>query len=506
MDKRAPIRLPRLAANGDHRETDAAVWPCLRRNNHRTGTVEGNMKSFDKAFQATAQLAEWYVRQESAQPATPYVGPRELAEKIDLAISTDGISDEEFFRLLGKVLEYTPRTGGPKFLNQLFGGRDMPAVCAEMLTGVMNNSMYTYKVAGPHVLIEREVVRKMLEKVGFPEGSGVLMPGGSVSNLGAMLLARNGINDSRNAGVQDTLVAYTSEQGHYSIPKNAGIIGIGRDNLRTIKVDGRGKMIVSYLETRIAADKTSGRLPFFLNATAGTTVQGVYDPLEEISRVAAREGLWMHVDGALGGTALLSSRHKHLLEGCRRADSFSWDAHKLMGVPLSCSALLVKRKEALFETFSEDADYLFQTEADEYNLGNLSLQCGKKNDAFKLWAAWKYHGDRGYEERVDRLFALAQYGTEVVRRRADLELACDTESVTVCFTVRGADSIEICNRLDAEGVLKVGYGKIAETTAIRLACVNPELTEEQIDGFFEDVLRIAARIQDRGVPVEGVRL
>jgi glutamate/tyrosine decarboxylase-like PLP-dependent enzyme len=424
------------------------------------------MKDFEKAFRSTARLAKQFVRRETAQPSTPYLAPKELAEKIDLAISADGLSDEQFFRLLATVLKYTPKTGGPKFVNQLFGGRNLPAVCAEMLTGVLNNSMYTYKVAGPHVLIEKEVVRKMLRKVGFPRGAGVLVPGGSISNLGAMILARDCVNDTRDAGVRDTLVAYTSEASHYSILRNAGIIGIGRDNLRRIKVDAQGN------------------IPFFVNATAGTTVQGAFDPLAEISRVAEREKLWLHVDAALGGTALLSSKHRHLLGGCERADSLSWNAHKLMGVPLSCSALLVRREQALFETFSEHADYLFQTETDE-------------NDAFKLWAAWKYYGDRGYEERVDKIFALARYATDVVRAHPDLVLACDTESVAVCFCVRGGDSIEICNRLDAEGILKVGYGTIGETTAIRLVCVNPELTEAQIDEFFEDVLRIAARPRRR---------
>jgi sulfinoalanine decarboxylase len=455
----------------------------------------GSMKNFDEAIRSTAQLIRRFVRQEQRQPATPYHDPVELAGKIDLPISSDGISDDEFFRLLETILRYTPKTGSPKFVNQLFGGRNIPAVCAEMLTGVLNSSLYTFKAAGPHVLIEQEVGRKMLAHVGFDDGSGVLMPGGSICNLGAMIMARDGIGDSRNLGVRHPLVAYTSEESHYSISKNAGIIGIGRNNLRRIKTDERGGMVVSDLERQIAADRRDNRIPFFVNATAGTTVRGAYDPIDKIAAVTERERLWLHIDGALGGAALLSARHKHLLNGCERADSFSWNAHKLMGVPLSCSALLVKRMGALFETFAENADYLFQTEADKYNLGNISLQCGKKNDALKLWAAWKYYGDKGYEERIDRLFSLAQCATDFVRRHADLELACETESVAVCFNVKEVDAVEICNRLETEGVLKVGYGTIGATTAIRLACVNPDLTAADLDSFFDDVLRIAARIQ-----------
>jgi sulfinoalanine decarboxylase/sulfinoalanine decarboxylase/aspartate 1-decarboxylase len=374
------------------------------------------------------------------------------------------------------------------------------ATFAEVLTTVVNSSMYTFKVAGPQVLIEQEVVARMCAKVGFGAGEGILAPGGSLANLTAMTIARNeavpGVRENGFGGASYTV--YTSAAGHYSTRKNAGILGLGRSRVCEVAIDGNGRMDVGRLRQAITVDREAGFKPILINATAGTTVLGVFDPLRDIAEVAAEEGVWMHVDGALGGSVLLSKRHRHLVEGSELADSFTWNAHKMMGVPLACSAILIKKKGLLEKHFSEVAPYLFQADGDDLNPGTKSIQCGRRNDALKVWAAWLYHGDEGYGRRVEHLFDLAGHAASRIDDDPGLVLVTQPESINVCFEVKGVSSAEICRRLDDDRRLKVGFGDVDERQAIRLVCVNPDFGAEDIDRALDEIKAVGREISHRG--------
>ncbi|MCK5378427.1 MAG: cysteine synthase, partial [Acidobacteria bacterium] len=349
--------------------------------------------------------------------------------------------------------------------------------------------------AGPQILIEKEVVARMAAKVGYENGDGILAPGGSMANLTALIVARNealpGVRDGGFDGARHTV--YTSEAGHYSTRKNAGITGLGRDHVREVATDGRGRMDVACLERMIAEDRAAGFNPIMINATAGTTVLGAFDPLREIAEVASSENVWMHVDGALGGSVLLSEKHRHLLDGSERADSFTWNVHKMMGVPLSCSAILMKERGLLGKHFNENAGYLFQADGDDLNPGTRSIQCGRRNDALKVWAAWLYHGDEGYQARLDHLFDLARYAAGRIKADPALDLVASPESIAVCFEVKGYPAGDICRRLDRENRLKIGFGEVAGRQAIRLVCVNPDLEERDIDFALDEIKAVGAQ-------------
>ncbi len=411
-----------------------------------------------------------------------------------LHLSSAGHELEEVVAAVRQVITETPSSAGLRFFNQLFGGRDPVATFAEILTALTNTSMYTFKVAGPQVLIEKEVIARMACKVGYENGDGILAPGGSMANLTALIVARNqalprvregGFDGSRNT-------VYTSEAGHYSTLKNAGITGLGRDSVREVATDDRGRMDVACLKRMIAEDRAAGFNPIMINATAGTTVLAAFDPLCEIAEVAESENIWMHVDDALGGSVLLSERHRHLLEGSHLADSFTWNAHKMMGVPLTCSAILTKERGLLAKHFNEEATYLFQADVDELNPGTHSIQCGRRNDALKLWAAWLYHGDEGYRARLDHLFDLAQYAAGRIEADPALDLVACPESINVCFEVKGHSAGDICRRLDVENRLKIGFGEVAGRQAIRLVCINPDLEEGDI-AFVLDEIKAVGR-------------
>lgn len=441
-------------------------------------------------------IAKEQLQGEKQLPASRATDPDELHRELGIGLGRHGHSMDEVADRLRRVLAATPSSASPRFLNQLFGGRDPIATLAEMLTPLVNTSMYTYKVAGPQILVEREILARLADKVGFSQGEGLLCPGGSMSNLVALLIARNeAVASARDEGLGgERLGVYTSEDGHYSIRKNAGILGLGRHNVQDVPTDDRGRMQVDALRQAIRLDRSRGVRPLFVNATAGTTVLGAYDPLRDIAAVARDEGLWMHVDGAWGGSVALCEAHRSLIEGADLADSFAWNPHKMMGVPLACSATLFRRRGLLQKHLNETADYLFQTHDDELNPGTRSLQCGRRNDALKLWASWQLHGDEGFDRRLCHLFDLASEAARLVEADPDLELLVAPQSLNVCFAVPGVASEAVCNHLDRTGRLLIGHGAVAGRSAIRLVIVNPALRHVDLVDILSEIKLAATEV------------
>ncbi|MBK7405950.1 MAG: aminotransferase class V-fold PLP-dependent enzyme [Phycisphaerales bacterium] len=446
-------------------------------------------------FDLAADLARRLIARDGA--IVPLPDPRRVEQALHLAPPALGQPLETVAEHLWRLLECTPSTAGPRYFNQLFAGRDDAAILGEILAAVSNNSMYTFKAAGAQILAERALIKHMGAKVGWTTCEGAFTPGGSMSNLAAMLVARdNALPDARERGLDGRPIAiYTSAESHYSIKKNTAILGMGRQTVRAIPADNEGRMRTDALAEAIAHDKAAGVTPVLIVATAGTTVQGAFDPIREIAGVARDHGVWLHVDGAFGGTLLLSRHRRHRLDGCELADSFTWDAHKMMGIPLTCSVALFRDPTLLQRSLDESASYLFQRDDDAYNPGLRSLQCGRRNDALKLWTAWQHHGDEGYEQRVERQFALAAHAVGIIEADPALTLVRRPQSINVCFAVAGVDARPLCNQLDHDGLIKVSHGEVDGKPIVRLVCANPALTEPDIDAFFAEIRAAAVRIR-----------
>jgi sulfinoalanine decarboxylase/sulfinoalanine decarboxylase/aspartate 1-decarboxylase len=349
--------------------------------------------------------------------------------------------------------------------------------------------MYTYKAAGPMVGVEMAVIKKLNSMLGWDDNAGgTLAAGGSLTNLMSLIMARDAANnDIRFKGMKGRLVAYTSDSSHYSVPKNAAFAGIGRDQVRFISTDIRGRMIVSELEKQIIKDKKEGYTPFLINSTAGTTVLGAFDPFEQISDVAQKYNIWHHSDGAYCGSILFSKKYKHYLKGVERADSFSLNAHKMLGTPLSCSIILVKDQQHLYNSFSQDASYLYQTDHDEFNLGKISLQCGRRNDALKFWTLWKQIGTKGLEKMVDHQFDLADAARQYIKANSDYTLYSFEDSISICFNYKDIPARDICTKMYEHSELMVGYGAFIDDEFIRFVTINAGNEVDDILNVFKKI-------------------
>ncbi|NXX48196.1 CSAD decarboxylase, partial [Tricholaema leucomelas] len=293
------------------------------------------------------------------------------------------------------------------------------------------SSRYTYEVAPVFVLMEEVVLAKLRELVGWSRGDGIFAPGGSISNMFAINLARfQRFPECRRRGnwALPRLVLFASQE-----------VGRGKG---ADKIWGSSRT----LPPPPAPDPPQllgGAEPFLVCATSGTTVLGAFDPLDAIADICQRHSLWLHVDAAWGGSALLSSAHRHLLAGIERANSVTWNPHKLLGVGLQCSALLLPdtsvvppQQGLLQRCHGAGASYLFQPDKfydATYDPGDKTPQCGRRVDCLKLWLLWKAIGTQGLAQRVQRALDATRYLTEQVKRREGFQLVLEPEFINLCF-------------------------------------------------------------------------
>lgn len=466
-------------------------------------------------LEEAARIAREYLagHADRDEPVVRYLAPDALRRRFALEPPARGRPFEDLLEDVRETLRYSVRSGHPGFSNQLFGGYDVAAIVGEWMTALLNTSMYTYEVAPVFTLMELALIRHMCGFVGWSDGEGVFTPGGSIANLMALLAARNrALPHAKVDGLRpdDRLALFLSDEAHYSVTRASSVAGLGTSAAHKVPVDALGRMRPDDLRARIADARSDGLRPFFLSATASTTVAGAFDPLEELAEIAAEHGMWLHVDASYGGGVLMSKEHRELMNGCDRADSITWNPHKMMGVPLACSALLIREKGRLAATNSLHADYLFHdNEAASYDMGDLTLQCGRRVDALKLWLSWQALGDEGHEERIDHLFELADTMREMVVERPAFELIRYPQACNICFryvppALRDAEesndrrhrlgelTVKIRERLREEGRLLTNYAPLDGVPVFRWVASNPRVTRDDLELLLDEIERTGA--------------
>ncbi|XP_022221014.2 cysteine sulfinic acid decarboxylase [Drosophila obscura] len=361
------------------------------------------------------------------QKIVSFLQPDGLKELINLKIQeTETCTLAEIEQLCQSVIQYSVKTSHGRFYNQLFGQVDPFGLAGALITEAMNGSSYTYEVAPVFSLIETELIATVRRLAGYENGDGIFGPGGSMSNMYGIVMARYKyapeVKTSGMFGMRP-LVLFTSEESHYSLVKASHWLGLGSDNCVAVRTNERGQMLLDDLEAKIIESKARGAQPFFVNCTAGTTVLGAFDDINGAADIAKRHGLWLHVDACLGGAALLSHKHRSLIAGLQRANSFAWNPHKTVGVPLQCSLFLTRESENLLERCnSVEAHYLFHQDKFydvSYDTGNKSVQCGRKIDAFKFWLMLKARGYGQYGHLVDHAIDMGRLLEDKLRKRPD---------------------------------------------------------------------------------------
>ena len=437
--------------------------------------------------------------------------PQSLGKTTDLKLPLEGRGLDAALDDIESVLRHSVRTTAPGFMNPLWGGLSIASIAGELVTAATNTAMYTYEIAPIATLIETTILKRMAELADFGTSQGTLTTGGSNGNLLGLLCARQAkIPLSSHSGFDGTkMVAFVSEESHYSFSIASNVIGIGHSNLIQVRCNEHGQMVPAALDEEIQRSLSNGQIPFAVLATSGTTVRGSFDPLRDIADIAHKHNLWMHVDAAWGGSCLFSSRLRSLMDGIELADSFCWDAHKMMGIPLICSAFIVKDADILKAVCStgQTAHYLYHDTGADIDLGRFSLQCGRRNDALKLWLAWREIGDAGWASMLERFMDLADYLQQQVESSDALEMVSDRMWTNVCFRYVGESSATDLNKINAElrerlvqdGRFMVSRSTVDGKIILRSVIANRNITESSLDAFLARVISVGKDIE-RGLP------
>ncbi|XP_058820656.1 glutamate decarboxylase 2-like [Topomyia yanbarensis] len=368
--------------------------------------------------------------------------PHELKDMLELDLVNSSVSNPaELEQILRKVIQYSIKTCHPNYYNEMYAGPDLYGLAASWITDALNSCQFTFEAAPAFSLVESVVLDYFLKLCGLECGEGVFTPGGSIGNMYAMALARHRIlpeNKSQGMYGQKTLKIFTSHDSHYSLAKSANWLGLGEENVLKIKTDDMCRIDIDLLEEAIADAIERGSKPLIVSVTAGTTVFGAFDNLEMVADVCQRYQIWMHVDAAWGGAAAFSARHKGLLAGMERADSVTLCPQKMLGVPLQCAMFLTRYKGLLSSCNATCAEYLFPADKyydASYDTGDMSIQCGRKIDSFKLWFMLKARGPAWFESAVDNALACAQYFQTKIATCAFFKLVQTTpyQFTNICF-------------------------------------------------------------------------
>ncbi|MEQ9404725.1 MAG: aminotransferase class V-fold PLP-dependent enzyme [Cyclobacteriaceae bacterium] len=308
-----------------------------------------------------------------------------------------------------------PASGG--HLGYIPGGGLYPSALGDYLAAVSNKYAGIFYPAPGAVRMENMLIRWMCRLMGFPENSaGNLTSGGSISNLIAVVTAR----EASGVKAKDfhRMVIYLSDQTHHSLQKALRIAGLGEAQLRYLPLNEEFRINPASLEQAIQEDLKNGLLPFFVNASMGTTNTGTIDPIDEMAEIAKKHKLWFHVDAAYGGFFRLVPGMAPQFKGIEKADSLTLDPHKSLFLPFGTGAVLIKNLTALYQAHRYTADYLQDLiDADEeINPADVSPELTKHFRGFRMWLPLKLFGIKPFRAALEEKLMLAAYFHQEVQK------------------------------------------------------------------------------------------
>jgi L-2,4-diaminobutyrate decarboxylase len=422
-----------------------------------------------------------------------------------------GLAGRRLARFLDKYLAGSTRLHHPAYMAHQVAVPHPAGALAAMVDGFTNNAMAIYEMGPAAAAIEFFVINWMLSKVGWTPapspresgasgstGGGVLTHGGSLANLTALLAARGCmVPDVWEKGVPADLALLAPSGSHYSVARAAGILGMGHAAMYGLEVDRHGRIIPDRIPGMLARVQSEGRRPMALVANACSTALGLFDPLHEIAAACRERGVWLHVDGAHGASALLSGRHRELLRGVEQADSLVWDAHKLMRTPTLCAAVLVRDSRNLDGAFEQEASYLFHAkEQPGVDFIHRTVECTKAGLGLRFFAVLASLGEQGLGAYVERQFALAREAHAYISGLPDFSCPAEPQANILCFRITGGDETQIAVRdaMIADGSFHLSTAEVNGSRYLRAAFMNPETSMSDVQRMVDRIREAAAAL------------
>jgi aromatic-L-amino-acid/L-tryptophan decarboxylase len=444
------------------------------------------------------KLIDWvadYLEAPDRYPVLSTISPNDIIKALPTRGPEQGESMERIFTDFESViLPGITHWNHPNFLAYFANTSSPPAVLAELLAAALNANGILWKTSPAVTELEVVTLRWLLDWFGLPlDWFGMILDTASMGNLHALAAARaRACPELRDEGAPNNLIVYCSEHAHSCIEKGAMALGFGRNNVRRIPSDAGFRMRVDLLEEAIARDRAAGLRPCCIAATVGTTSTTAIDPVAAIANIAAREGIWLHVDTAYAGSAAVVPEFRWVLDGCDRADSLVFNPHKWLMVPVDCSVFYCRHREILRRAFSLSAEYLEITDAG-LNMTEYAIPLGRRFRALKLWFVLRYYGHEGLARIIRDQIAMARELEARIAADSRFEIFTPCHLSVVCFRLRGSNEAnrELMDSINSSGVFFLSNTTLNGQYVLRIAVGNAGTTRETLDGLWEQIGSLA---------------
>lgn len=458
--------------------------------------------------QLGAAALEWVLRyfvDQTTMPVYPAASARELTARLSNVLPRDPQSVAQALADFDEVARYGRHNGHPRMFGYVQSSGSFAGVIGDFLASAINQNVTSWRSAPAATTIEHQVIEWLKSMVGFePTGEGILLSGGSFANFAGLAAAlRAGtdvdLNQRGVAALPGRPRIYTSSMTHMSFPKAASMLGVGKDAIVRIPVDGEFRMDVAALRAQIASDRAEGCHQVCVVATAGDVNTGAIDPLDAIADACAEAGLWLHVDGSYGALAAQSPHVNGAMAALHRADSLALDPHKWLYAPLDAGCLLVKNGAALRRAFSEGAGYIdvvADRDMSEFAYWDYSPELSRRFRALKIWFVLKLHGTRALQAAIDGNMAAARHLAGLIDASADFERLAPVPLSIVCFRYNKDDDFNkrLMVEVQRDGDAYVSNAIINGRFALRACIVNFRTEQADMARLLAAIRRVAARI------------
>lgn len=457
-----------------------------------------------EAHRMADRIADYYEQIEQ-YPVKSQVKPGEVIRGLPLSPPEDSESIAEIMKDFDNmIMPGITHWQHPSFFAYFPANTSFPSILGEMLTAALAQQGMVWETSPAAAELEERMMEWLKQLCGLPEEfTGVIQDTASASTLAALLSARERLSEytiNQNGFFTDRRFRiYCTTETHSSIEKDARIAGFGSGNIVKVAVDGNYAMIPEALNEAIYNDVLHGFVPCCVVATIGTTGCTAVDPIKAIGTICKKYGLWLHVDAAYAGTALVLPEMRHWADGLELADSYVFNPHKWMFTNFDCSAYYVKDKEALIRTFEILPEYLKTGSrglVNDYRDWGVAL--GRRFRALKLWFVIRNFGVAGITERVRKHIELAQWLTEQINATPDFELLTNTRFSLVCFRYKPENvtdeeqinnlNIQLEQNLNNSGKIYITHTKLSGKYTLRLVIAQTYVEERHVKSAWQLIL------------------
>lgn len=452
--------------------------------------------------------------------------PEELLAEVQSLMTSKGANTEDTLKsMIDLYLQTGVQANSPGYMGRQFSSVFPLASVFDFISSMLTQPSSFYEAAQLPSVVRVYMAKELNKYINYPEDEFdmVTTSGGSLANLTALLSARNyyfpefweqGISSIKEGEIPAIAV---SEEAHYSIIRTVEMLGFHKDQIIKLPVNHKRQVDIHEVQPALNKAKKEGFKVFCIVANAATTAVGAFDPINDLAAAAEKNDCWLHIDGAHGASFLLSEKHRGKLKGIEKADSITWDAHKMMFIPGTCSMLFYKNKHRSKLAFRQNASYVFEKEEDQYTKydgAKKNIECTKRPMIMNLWGIWTFYGPKVFEQKIEYLCDLGSKAYQVLKANHNFECLHEPEANMLCFRYKPENfnssklkdfQLQIRNQIKSNGNFFISKVNIDGEPALRVVFMNHRIQLDHFEMLLEEIQQIGNSILNKNTNTMDVK-